>query len=138
MSYVGEASLGQSIITENGDGSWSLAASKCPQCGDVRLPARKICPNDSTKCESVNLSGRGEIYESVQVSMAPRGFEPPYWVGYVDLEEGVRLFSQIDCAPGENDPSHGERVVLDVRVISSEEEPVYGPVFKRIGFNADN
>jgi len=131
MRYVGEASLGQSVLVEDEDGGHQLLASQCPECGDVRLPSRTLCPNDLSPCEPIRLQGTGVIYEAVRVGLAPQGFEAPFWVGYVDLDGGARFFAQIGCLDGERDPRHGDRVVMSVEPIGSTEEGLLGPVFRR-------
>ena len=36
-------------------------ASRCPSCGDVRIPPRFTCPDDGTTTETVDLEGTGRI-----------------------------------------------------------------------------
>ena len=36
-------------------------ASKCPTCGDVRMPPRPVCPDDGTQTEAIDLSGAGQV-----------------------------------------------------------------------------
>lgn len=43
--------------------------------------------------EEVHLSQRGKLHSYYISQIAPPGFKPPYAMGYVDLPEGVRLFS---------------------------------------------
>ncbi len=133
MRYVGEASLGRSIFTGDSDSVPHLAASRCPLCGDVRFPARTLCPNDLTECDPYALSGDGTIYETVELSLAPKGFEPPFWVGFVDLDGGARVFAQI-AAPddGQSEPRHGDRVQLQINVIQQGDNPLYGPGFWKV------
>ena len=45
--------------------------------------------------EELPLSRRGKISAGVIAHVAPVGFKPPYAMAYVDLPEGVRLFSQL-------------------------------------------
>jgi uncharacterized OB-fold protein len=49
----------------------------------------------------VTLSGLGTLYSFTEIHVAPRSFKPPYVVGYADLEEGVRVFAQIDHSAAE-------------------------------------
>jgi uncharacterized OB-fold protein len=64
--------------------------------------------------------------------LAPQGFEAPYWVGYVDLDEGARYFAQIGWNEGDPDPSHGDSVSMSVEPVGSGEDRVLGPVFRRV------
>jgi uncharacterized OB-fold protein len=138
VKYVGEDSRGASLVIPDEAGNLALAASRCPTCSDVRVPARPLCPVDLTDCEYITLTGRGQIYETVQISMAPQGFEAPYWVGYVDLTEGARVFAQIDHQEGQPEPRRGDHVSVEIRQVNSGDEPVYGPVFRRVNDNASS
>lgn len=42
-------------------GRGKLLASRCPQCGDCRVPPRPICPIDHIATELVELSGEGRL-----------------------------------------------------------------------------
>jgi uncharacterized OB-fold protein len=72
------------------------------------------------------------------MSLAPQGFEAPFWVGYVDLDEGVRFFAQIASADGDSDPAHGDRVAMHIEAIGAGADAIYGPVFRRVLSNAVN
>jgi uncharacterized OB-fold protein len=52
------------------------------------------CGSDDVKpCE---LAASGNLYSFSEVHVAPKGFAVPYVVGYVDLDDGVRLFGQVE------------------------------------------
>ena len=54
-------------------------------------------------------SGRGRLYSYVINHMKAPGFEPPYAIAVVELEEGPRMMSNIlDC------PQTPEALVLDM------------------------
>ena len=111
-----------------------LLIQECKDCGVKIFYPRKICP----ECWSPNLSwskasGRGKIF-SYSVTMA--GVEDrfaadlPFILALVDLEEGVRMMTNIvDCKP--DDISIG----MDVEVVFEDvtEEitlPKWRPVTK--------
>jgi uncharacterized OB-fold protein len=81
------------------------------------------------------LGGRGRIYEVVRVALGPPGFPTPYWVGYVDLDEGIRIFGRIETErAGSRDPAHGDVVVLEFTELSAQagnEKRVLAPVFRQ-------
>lgn len=134
MRLVGEQSLGRSIFPEGqGTEATHVVGSRCPACGDVRFPVRELCPLDGTRTEHASLAATGTIYEAVRVELAPSGFTAPYWIGYVDLDDQVRIFAQIGVEDGAPDPAHGDRVQMAVEVVRQDDEPVYGPVFRRVG-----
>jgi len=132
MTELGELSLGSSLLERGVEGRYRLRASSCPQCGDVRVPPREWCPNDSTACTPTSLVGGGTIYEAVNVVIPPQGFDTPFWAGYIDLDEGARFFAQITCAEGESEPRHGQRVEMNVEWIGSTDHRVLSPVFTRV------
>jgi uncharacterized OB-fold protein len=135
MTILGEQSIGRAVLAEDGGGALRLVASRCPRCGDVRVPDRRQCVNDGVACEQILLSGRGVIYEAVYVSLPPEGFDRQFWTGYIDLDEGPRFFAQIECADGEEPPRHGQRVYLRVDEIGVR--PILAPVFIRDGGEPD-
>lgn len=132
MTELGELSLGYSLLEWASDGSARLRASRCPDCGDVRIPPRAFCVNDSTSCQEISLSGGGTIYEAVRIQIPPDGFDGPFWAGYIDLDEGPRFFAQIACSDGETRPEHGARVQMAVHDIGIAERSLLAPVFVRV------
>jgi uncharacterized OB-fold protein len=75
----------------------ALLASRCGSCGAVTFPPEDVCPGcyRSDTIREVRLSSEGTLYSYTVIRSAPPGFTAPYAVGYVDLPEGIRLFSQI-------------------------------------------
>lgn len=45
--------------------------------------------------EELALSRRGVLYAFTTIFVASPGFEPPYAAGFIDLPEGIRVFSTI-------------------------------------------
>lgn len=83
---------------ETGSGP-RLIGSRCGSCGAFAFPKRMVC----VKCravegqEQVHLGPRGRLYTYALVRQAPEKFPTPYVIGYVDLDEGVRVFTQIEA-----------------------------------------
>jgi uncharacterized OB-fold protein len=127
---LGEESIGQAVLAEDEGGTLRLVASRCPDCGDVRMPGREYCVDHGIACDRILLSGRGVIYEAVYVSVPPEGFDRQFWTGYIDLDEGPRVFAQIACADGATPPAHGQRVRMRVEEIGIR--PILAPVFRRV------
>jgi len=79
-----------------------LVAQGCAECGRLRHPPRPMCPHcHSLEVDVVDLSGRGSLY-SYALLHHPRhpAFEYPVIAALVDLDEGVRLVSNlVDVAP---------------------------------------
>lgn len=81
-----------------------LLAQACATCGALRHPPRPMCPRcHSVERKEVRLSGRGVVYSwIVPRHPAPVGFAEPPVVALVELEEGIRLVSNVvGAAPGE-------------------------------------
>ncbi|UCD72725.1 MAG: Zn-ribbon domain-containing OB-fold protein [Candidatus Bathyarchaeota archaeon] len=81
-----------------------LLGMKCDTCGNIRFPLGNVCPNcrRAGKIKPIQLSGKGKVYSYTVIRSAPEGFEvfTPYVIAVVELEEGVRITSQVvDCKP---------------------------------------
>lgn len=90
------------------DNKKNLIGNKCKKCGQVYFPKKfLLCSScfSEDSLEDVRLSGRGKLYAFSIARTAPPAysrFDLPYGFGYVDLEEGVRVFSMfMDCEPFE-------------------------------------
>ena len=83
-----------------------LVLQRCADCGTVRHRPRALCPGClSSEIEWIRASGRGTVYSytATHQNQAPpfRG-AVPYVLAYVDLEEGVRMLTNVvGCDPGE-------------------------------------
>ena len=84
-------------------GEHRLAIQRCCDCGSLRHPPRPMCPRcQSLGWDTVDSSGRGTLFSFV-LPQHPRypWFDHPYVVALVELEEGVRLVSNlVGCDPG--------------------------------------
>jgi len=87
-----------------------------------------LCAKDLTECETVALSSHGVLYEASLIRVAPVGFKAPFWLGYVDLPENVRVFAQIEWTD-DTEPQHGDPVELQIKLVRHDPAPVLGPVF---------
>lgn len=101
---------------------YRLEAGKCHKCGKILFPQRLICPACGSKeFETINLSGKGKILTYTIIHIAPPGFSDlvPYAIGIVELDEGIRILSQIvDCDP--STLKIGDRVISQFRRIQEE------------------
>jgi uncharacterized OB-fold protein len=74
---------------------------KCNECGAYTVPPQKVC----SECHSENmkileLSGNGEVQTFTVIHVPAEGFNPPYIVSLVKLEEGPWVVANIiDFAP---------------------------------------
>jgi len=73
-----------------------LVGSKCSACGAMAFPARVICHKcSSDNVNEIALSKTGKLVVFTVAWTAPEGVKPPIIQGYVDLPEGVRVFTMI-------------------------------------------
>jgi uncharacterized OB-fold protein len=81
-----------------------LLLQSCDSCGHKQLYPRMLC----TRCKTTALSwtpasGKGVVHSFTVIRRAPSAaFKPdvPYVLALIELEEGVRLMSNIiDCRP---------------------------------------
>ena len=88
----------------NGVTEHRLLIQRCAECATLRHPPRPMCPVcNSLAWDTLEASGRGTVFSFVMPHHPPYPwFEYPYIVVLVDLEEGVRLVSNLcDVAPAD-------------------------------------
>jgi len=72
-----------------------LIAGKCPRCGVVLFPRGPVCPDcQEGSLETIFIEGPGTLYTFTSVLQRPSVFykgEIPYFLGYVELPEGIRI-----------------------------------------------
>lgn len=77
-----------------------LALPRCAACLRMHYPPRVLCPHcgSDTPMTWQRPSGRGTVYSTS--TLTPRG-EAPYVVVLVDLDEGLRLMSNVVDVPAD-------------------------------------
>jgi len=110
-----------------------LLGGRCTNCRRYFFPRRFLCPHCHQKdsVEEVALSKWGRLYSYCVVRVAPEGFTAPYILGYVDLPEGIRIFSPITGI----DPSQlqiGMELELTIEPLREDPEghPILGYKFR--------
>jgi uncharacterized OB-fold protein len=114
-----------------------LLIQRCAGCGAFRYPPGPVCPHCRARgADWVQSAGRGTVYSWIVVTHpVPKevyAAEVPYVVALVELEEGVRMASNIvGCAPAE------VRADMPVEVLFDEVAPgVALPRFRPAGATA--
>jgi uncharacterized OB-fold protein len=118
-NYLTEGIFRPDVLAEEG-GNPRLVGSKCSKCGDVRFPRALACPHchaDESKLELVLLATEGEIITVCRIERSGPLFKVPYFVGFVQLPEGVRVLCQIEAEGQECGPLIGRRCSLIVDVL---------------------
>jgi uncharacterized OB-fold protein len=123
-------------VDEESKGYWEacrrheLVLQRCGDCGTLRHYPRALCPSClSERIEWLRATGSGTVYTFTitHQNQAP-GFRDalPYVLAYVELDEGVRLLTNIvDCAPD------AVRIGMPVEVVFEDATPEIAlPKFK--------
>jgi len=105
-----------------------LAGTICNACGEPSLGTVPACQNcQSPDLRPATLSREGELFSYTVVRNRPPGDYKgpdnpfvPFPVGLVELPEGIRVLSVLDCALDE--PRVGMAIVLDVYELYRNEE----------------
>ena len=74
-----------------------LLGQRCGECKQLRFPPRPMCPYcQSLEREEIELSGRAALHSWAKPVYPPLPmFEPGYITALVDLEEGIRMLSNL-------------------------------------------
>lgn len=109
-----------------------LLGSRCEICGRISLPANAFCLDCfSEKVKVVRLPNKGKLISFTTAHMPLAHFEPPYTVGWIDLE-GIRIFAPIKVEKGQ-DIEIGMEVELVIDELWEEDgKKVMGPKFRPI------
>lgn len=123
------------IVTPDAKFFWDAAdreqfvGQKCGDCGRFTFPPRPMCPFcHSLKRQEVPLSGRGTVHAwTVPRHPQPFGFKEAPIVAVIQLEEGIRMVSNVvGIAP--------EDMVMDLPVevifeptMNNHKVPVFKP-----------
>ncbi len=113
--------------TAGADGT--LRFLRCRQCGYYIHPPSPICPIDlSRDLAPEPVSGRGTVHTfTVNHQAWIPGYDPPYVIALVELEEqeALRLMTNIvECSPDD------VYVGMPVEVVFDEHDGVWLPLFK--------
>lgn len=101
---------------------YRLEAGRCKKCGKVYFPPRTYCGEcRSNEFETVNLSDTGKILTYTVVRVGPANFsqETPYVVAIVEVNNGVKLTTQV-VDIDVNKVEIGQKVRLVFRRIQDE------------------
>ena len=74
-----------------------LIGSRCQDCGGTFFPSEAMCPScvKEGTVQAVFLKGRGKLVSFTQVMRGMPGFESPYALGCIELDEGPTLIAQL-------------------------------------------
>ena len=109
-----------------------LLLQQCNGCAKAYFPPRPFCPTcGSREIEVIQSSGRASLYSYAIHHRSIPGFEAPYAIAVVTLEEGPRMMTNIvDC------PQTPEALQLDMSLEVTFREindAAWLPVFRPVG-----
>jgi uncharacterized OB-fold protein len=79
-------------------GEGELRIGECQDCGSVHFYPRRLCPDCfGSNTEYVEAEGTGTIHSYTVVRQAGGDYSEvtPYILGYVELDEGIRILTNI-------------------------------------------
>ena len=80
----------------DGTAEGELRLQRCRSCATTYFPPQPFCPACSSgDVAIVRASGRGSLHSYVISSLGAPGFDPPYVIAVVQLDEGPRLLTNI-------------------------------------------
>jgi len=82
--------------------------------------------------EPVRLSARGTLYNYSEVHVAPKDFPTPYVIGFVDLEDGVRVFGQIEGPASALKPDQTVETTTGIVRVRANGTPVISYKFRGV------
>jgi scaffold protein (connect acetoacetyl-CoA thiolase and HMG-CoA synthase) len=83
--------------------STQLTALKCKKCNKVYIPPKYLCTECSGgELEEVKISGQGKVYTFTTIRVPPTAYKdsPPYDLGIIELENGLRLTARMTNGEG--------------------------------------
>ena len=93
---IGETVFLEDEWFDNPGGGAVLMGSRCLPCDRVYFPPKRVCPNCfDGALKRVPMSTRGSLHTFAVSHMGPADLDKPYIIGFIDLPEGIRIFSLI-------------------------------------------
>lgn len=102
----------------------SLTGGRCSACGRIYFPTKSVCPSCfSAEQQKVPLSGRGKLHTFTRSHMGPAGIQAPFTIGFIELPEGIKLFSLLtQCEPWDKILAVGMEMEMVIETIREDEE----------------
>ncbi len=91
-----EAAIGLEAIEVGSEGRLLLMGSHCSQCDTRTVPPAPACPGCGSEQLSVEPQpDEGVLYSFTTLHVGPKQWDKPATIGYVDLDNGVRVFAHL-------------------------------------------
>jgi uncharacterized OB-fold protein len=128
---MGKIPIREGLFAERIEGE--IVGFKCGSCHHILPPLTIVCYYCYGKdLEKVALSRHGKLYSYTVVYQPHKHFKVPYAVGFIDLPEGIRIFSPLKKREGK--PFHvGMDMELIVETLWNEnEDEIIGPIYQPV------
>lgn len=110
-----------------------LIGNRCEICGQIFFPSKPFCFNCfNKKMQTIKFVPKGKLYSFTTVYMSSVHFEAPYTVGWIDLTEGVRIFTPIKVSEGQSLEIDMEMELVIDELWQEEEKSVVGYKFSPV------
>lgn len=109
-----------------------LVGGRCSGCGSTTLQVRSYCPScwqEDTMAE-VPIGRAGTLYTYTVLHQVPPGFQAPLIVGYVDLDDGIRVFAHLKAPSTGLTPGMTLTLGLGPVKKGENQHDIYGPVYE--------
>jgi len=102
-----------------------LIGSQCPNCKEIVFPVNPACVNcQNPAMNEIKLNPRGKVWSYSTVMLTPPQWYKgpvPFDLGYVELPEGVRVWTRLLGAEA-GTFRIGQEVELDIDVMQEDRE----------------
>ncbi len=91
-----DALMSAAVMAKRADGQWALLGGACGNCGTRMFPLVEACPTCMSDAVAEEIMpNHGTVYSLTVVHVGPEKWLKPMTVGYVDLDNGVRVFAHL-------------------------------------------
>lgn len=126
---MGKIPIREGLLTERLDGD--LIGFRCKSCNHILPPLSVVCIFCfGEELEKIPLSRQGKLYSYTIVYQPHKHFKVPYAVGYVELPEGLKLFSHLKEREGKPFQVGMDMELVVEKLWDEEENEVIGPKFQ--------
>jgi uncharacterized OB-fold protein len=123
-------SLPGDALAADADGRPVLIGCVCGACGNRMFPSAPVCPmcmSEDIACAAMPRGG--SLYSFTVLHVGPNTWKKPFTVGYVDLDNGVRVFTHL-CGTEFQIDQPVELAVAEIGK-TPEGKPIVTSVFQR-------
>ena len=138
--YTGKGKFVEDIWFKNTPKGFVLVGSRCETCKKTFFPKKIVCPNCfDSDLKEVPLSRKGRLHTYSVSAMGPPEMKKPYAIGFIDLPEGIRVFSILNgCEPWDEVLKVNMEMEMIISEIKKDEsnDPIWSYKFRPVGTEA--